>query len=114
MIFVRGVNLYPSAVEKIVRTFQEIGEYRVEVRQDRAMAEVNLLIEPTSDCRRPRTLTEKLESALESAFALRIPVTAVTRGTLPQFEMKAKRWTFISRAHHGEIKTAPPAPVVVP
>ena len=31
MVVVRGVNLYPSAVEAVVRALPEIAEYRVEV-----------------------------------------------------------------------------------
>jgi hypothetical protein len=33
-----------------------------------------------------------LESALNNAFSLRIPVTCVPSGVLPRFEMKARRW----------------------
>jgi len=33
-----------------------------------------------------------LETALQTAFNLRIPVTVVPQGSLPRFEMKAQRW----------------------
>lgn len=96
MIFVRGVNLFPSAVETVVRSFPEVAEYRVEVRRDRAMTEVGVQIETAPDCRDARGVADRLESAFELAFALRIPVTVVARGTLPQFEMKAKRWVTVA------------------
>jgi phenylacetate-CoA ligase len=35
-----------------------------------------------------------LERALTNAFALRIPVTLATSGSLPRYEMKARRWVF--------------------
>jgi len=34
----------------------------------------------------------RLERKLEGALGMRVPVMAVSRGTLPRFEMKAKRW----------------------
>jgi hypothetical protein len=33
-----------------------------------------------------------LESSLRDALSLRIPVVVVPPGSLPRFEMKAKRW----------------------
>jgi phenylacetate-coenzyme A ligase PaaK-like adenylate-forming protein len=72
-----------------------VAEYRVEVRQNRSMAEVALRIEPTPGCGNPTALAADVGGALENAFALRIPVTTVACGTLPQFEMKAKRWVTV-------------------
>jgi phenylacetate-CoA ligase len=92
MVVVRGVNLYPSAVESVMRSFPEVAEYRVTVTRARALAEVRLEVEPAAGCRQPRGLAGRLANALETTFALRIPVDAVPRGTLPQFELKAKRW----------------------
>ncbi len=87
MIVVRGVNIYPSAVDAVVRAIPEIGEYRVEVSRRGAMAEIELSIESETD----RAPTD-LECALTQAFTLRVPVRRVPPGTLPRFEMKAKRW----------------------
>ncbi len=87
MIVVRGVNIYPSAVDAVVRAMPSIAEYRVEVSRRGAMAEVAIAIEcPDDDA--PR----ELERALTQAFTLRIPARRVASGTLPRFEMKAKRW----------------------
>lgn len=56
------------------------------------MTELNVKIEPADDLANGHKLTEQLQAKLKSAFALRIPVTLVPVGTLPRFEMKAKRW----------------------
>ncbi|MEQ1861154.1 MAG: AMP-binding protein [Chthoniobacteraceae bacterium] len=90
MVVVRGVNIYPSAIDAVVRTISEIGEYRVEVSRRSEMTELALQIESPDDTAAPR-----LARALTAAFTLRIPVTRVAAGTLPQFEMKAKRWVRI-------------------
>jgi phenylacetate-CoA ligase len=88
MVIVRGVNLYPSAVEEVVRNLPEITEYRVTVHKGAGLAEVSLEIESNG----AKGLAAHLSSAFESAFSLRIPVREVPGGTLPRFEMKARRW----------------------
>ena len=87
MVVVRGVNIYPTAVEAVVRMIPEIGEYRVVVSRRGAMAELEVQIESPDD-----TAAVRLERALNQAFSLRIPVRRVVHGTLPRFEMKARRW----------------------
>ncbi|HUJ20813.1 MAG TPA: AMP-binding protein [Bryobacteraceae bacterium] len=92
MVVVRGVNVYPSAVEDIVRTVGGVAEYRVEIRADRAMPELSLRFEPYPESLDGADLAHRLETALRNAFSLRIPATGVPCGTLPRFEMKAQRW----------------------
>ncbi len=87
MIVVRGVNLYPSAVEAAVRQVPGIDEYRVVIGRRGSMLEVELQIESADD-----TADARLERALTAVFSLRIPVTRVAAHTLPRFELKARRW----------------------
>jgi phenylacetate-CoA ligase len=92
MIIVRGVNVYPSAVEEIVRGFSEIAEYRVRITQQNSLAELRLEIEPVKETRDLEGLLARVGKAFETTLALRVPVSAVPPGTLPRFEMKSKRW----------------------
>jgi phenylacetate-CoA ligase len=92
MLVVRGVNVYPSALENIVRGFEAVLEYRVEIQNHRTLPELAVRVEPTPGHAQDNGLTHRLEAALTNAFALRIPVTLVAPGTLPRFEMKARRW----------------------
>ena len=92
MVCVRGMNIYPTAIDQIVRSCNGIGEYRVEVQSSRSMTELNILIEPDRDRSDVIDLGPRLENELRAALAIRIPVRVVARGSLPQFEMKAKRW----------------------
>jgi phenylacetate-CoA ligase len=87
MIVVRGVNLYPSAVDAVVRSVPEVTEYRVEISRRGVLSEVALSIECDQS-----NVPKKLEAALTSAFSLRIPVERAEPGSLPRFEMKARRW----------------------
>ena len=91
MVIIRGVNVYPSAIEAVVRRFSEIAEYRVDLTDERGMAEMALTIEPVKGAD-AKTVTKNLADELRAALALRISVSSVAAGTLPRFEMKAKRW----------------------
>ena len=93
MVVVRGVNLYPSAIEEILRSCQGVAEYRVEIRMDRGLSELSIQVEPSGV--EDGGLVHRLELALRNALGLRVPVSAVARGSLPRFEMKAQRWVRI-------------------
>jgi phenylacetate-CoA ligase len=90
MVVVRGVNVFPSAVDAIVRGLGGVVEYRVEVRSVGALLELALDVElePGSD----RGLAEALEASLQTRLGLRVPVTVVEPGSLPRSELKARRW----------------------
>jgi phenylacetate-CoA ligase len=92
MVVIRGVNVYPGAVDEVIRVCGGIAEYQVEVNTAGSLAELTLQIEPTPDGADVSGLVKKLQASLEAAFSLRVPVTAVAPGTLPRFELKAKRW----------------------
>ena len=90
MVVVRGVNVYPSAVEDILQACGGVAEYRVEIRTTRGLGELNICVEPVNG--HDPGLPQRIETALRNAFALRIPVTVVPQGSLPRFEMKSNRW----------------------
>jgi phenylacetate-CoA ligase len=92
MVIVRGVNLFPSAVEEIIRTMRDVEEYQVLLSVEQGLSEVELRVEPSAHCPDVAGLLRLLELELQRAFTLRIPVFAAPPGTLPRFEMKAKRW----------------------
>lgn len=85
MLIVRGVNVYPSALAEVLHRFPEIAEYRVIVTKEGTLDEIALQIE----C--PANLTHSIQEELHVAFSLRFPIEAVESGTLPRFELKAKR-----------------------
>ncbi len=89
MVVIRGINIHPSSIDAIVRAFPEIGEYQVEIDQRTALAELRLTVEATAEA------ATALAQKLRSTFSLRIPVTAAAPGTLPTFEVKAKRWNIL-------------------
>lgn len=86
MVVVRGVNIYPSAVESVLHEFPEIVEFRVTHRDAELEVEVEL-DESATD------LVADIGEALRAGLLIRFAVRAVDPGTLPRFEMKARRWT---------------------
>jgi len=92
MVIVRGVNVYPTAVEDILRRSGDVAEYQVVVARRNELVELNIRVEPTPGCDDASALAKRLEKAFQDALALRVPVSSVAPGSLPRFEMKAKRW----------------------
>lgn len=92
MVAVRGVNVYPSALEAVLRDFAGIAEYRVTFESRSEMNEMAVEIEPTPECADIDGLVAGVQHALRLALALRVPVRAAAPNSLPRFEMKARRW----------------------
>jgi len=93
MVVVRGVNIYPSAIDAVVRQFPEVIEFMVEQRKVDAMDEIELLVEVDGNVAKP--LLKKIESKLRDTFSLRIPVRLAEPESLPRHEFKAKRWRLV-------------------
>lgn len=92
MVVVRGVNIYPTAVEKVIRGFPEVVEFQVKQTTRQSMAELEITLEPAEKAGSGEELARKVEKALQDAFTLRIPVSCCSPGSLPRFEFKSKRW----------------------
>ena len=89
MVVVRGVNIYPSAVESVLHTFREVVEFRVTHLRSELEVEVEL-DEDTADV--DATIAE-ISEALRSSLLVRPSVRPVGSGVLPRFDMKARRWS---------------------
>ena len=76
-----------------MRSHGEVVEYRVEVVNHRAMRELRMQVELSAACGNPAALVRQMERELHAVLSLRVPISIVPAGTLPRFEMKAKRWT---------------------
>lgn len=93
MAVVRGVNVFPSSIEAIVRRIAGDAEYRVVLGERDSMAQLRVEIENegvTPDAN--ASLTARLAAAFREDLGLRIEVVEVAPATLPRFEAKAKRW----------------------
>jgi phenylacetate-CoA ligase len=94
MRLVRGTNVYPRAVEAIVREFKEIDEFRIHLyTADGRQDEIEVLVEiPRSgDDECDRIMKQLAKSLAEAHEGLRFGVKRAEAGSLPRFELKAKR-----------------------
>src|SRR5438552_7646287 len=94
MKLVRGTNVYPRAVESIVREFKEIDEFRIHLyTADGRQDEIEVLVEipDREGVNTDRILAELAKSLSQAHEGLRFGVKKVENGSLPRFELKAKR-----------------------
>ncbi|MCA9133070.1 MAG: AMP-binding protein [Planctomycetales bacterium] len=86
MVTIRGVNIFPSSLDAIIRELPHIGEYRVLVTRSGQLDQLHIEIEGSE----PSQLT--LEKVLATRLGLRIPVQIVADHSLPRSELKSRRW----------------------
>ena len=91
MLTVKGVNIYPSAIENLIRQCELVTEFRCTVTRQGSLD--TLLIE--LETRHPQHTAEacaQVQTALHEALGLKARVEAVSADSLPRFELKAKRF----------------------
>jgi len=88
MLIVRGVNVFPSALEGIVRQFPAVDEFLIEVYKRAEMDEVRLLVEIDGAA---AATARELKERLRAQLGIRIEVVPVPARSLPRYELKAKR-----------------------
>jgi phenylacetate-CoA ligase len=93
MVVVRGVNLYPSAVDSVLRSVRGVKEYQVDIDKTSALAQIGIRLEIEGDS---EVVLQELNKQIRSAFHMRFDLQVVPTDSLPKFEMKAKRWNILS------------------
>jgi phenylacetate-CoA ligase len=88
MLIVRGVNVFPSALEGIVRRFTAVDEFMIEVYRRAEMDEVRLLLEIRDDAAR---VAAAVREAVRIDLGIRVEVAPVPSRSLPRYELKARR-----------------------
>ena len=88
---VRGVIVYPTQIEEVIRARREIEEYRIIFRRVHELDEIVVQVEPRADGRNTDSLTGELVHDLRLALGIRTTVELVPVGTLPRWEQKARR-----------------------
>jgi phenylacetate-CoA ligase len=90
MISVRGNNVYPGAIEAVIRRVADVAEYRVVVDPSSTMAVLRVEVEPTA-AELGASVIERVDRAIRDGLLFRAEVSAVAPGSLPRFEFKAQR-----------------------
>jgi phenylacetate-CoA ligase len=89
MLIVRGVNVFPGALEGIVRRFSAVDEFMIEVYRRNEMDEVRLLLEVGGGA--GRELAGRVQEAVRVELGIRVDTVPVPARSLPRWELKAKR-----------------------
>jgi phenylacetate-CoA ligase len=85
MLVVRGVNIFPGAIDDIVRSFPEVIEHRLIVESRGSLDELRLEVEDRL------AAPERVADELKLRLGLRVEVVSVPIGSLPRFEGKGRR-----------------------
>jgi phenylacetate-CoA ligase len=89
MLIIRGVNLYPSEVERVLLNTGEVGpHYQLIVERPGVMDELTVLCEPAAA---GAATGARIERALHEATGLSMHVKLLERGGVPRSEGKAVR-----------------------
>jgi phenylacetate-CoA ligase len=94
MKLIRGTNVYPRAIEAIVREFPEVEEFQTVVFHEGIRDEIKLRLElgPESSAEAWESLRDELHRRLAHAHeGLNFQIERAAHGELPRFELKAKR-----------------------
>ncbi len=86
MLIVRGVNVFPAAIEGVVRRFSAIEEFQIEVFRAGELDEVRVLVELDD-----ASGVTRVREALRASLGIRLEVAAVPVRSLPRFDLKARR-----------------------
>ncbi len=86
MLIIRGVNILPSSVEQVIRSFPEVAEYRITAQREGALDRLQVEVEDRQQS------PDRIAAELQLRLGLNIDVAAVSVGTLPRFEGKAQRF----------------------
>ncbi|HYG60472.1 MAG TPA: hypothetical protein VD902_20565 [Symbiobacteriaceae bacterium] len=94
MKLIRGINVYPSSVEAIVREFPAVDEFQIVITRERGVYdEITIWCElkPGLEEQWP-ALSARLDAALADGHGgLRFTLKQAQHGDLPRFELKARR-----------------------
>ena len=94
MKIIRGTNVYPRAIEAVVREFSEVDEFQTVITREGVRDEITLRVEMKTEWREDgwadisQTLHRRLALAHEG---LNFRIERAGAGELPRFELKAKR-----------------------
>jgi phenylacetate-CoA ligase len=87
MVVIRGMNVFPSAIEEILRQSSGVGEFSITFYNDpHAMDEVKVEVE-LAQPREARDIQDRLRHRL----GLRVRIVPVKPGILPAYVGKARR-----------------------
>jgi phenylacetate-CoA ligase len=90
MFIIRGVNLYPSAIDDLIRGVSGVVEYEVSVRQVAGLDDLIVRVEAHEGTY--HQVSSALKEQFRGSFGIRLSVEQAPTGSLPRYEFKARRF----------------------
>jgi phenylacetate-CoA ligase len=90
MLVIKGVNVYPSLVENLIRGRPGLAHEYTLIRE---ALEARLRVEALPDLERGQydALAERIQKDIQTATTLTLPVEVLPPGSLPRSETKSRR-----------------------
>ena len=86
MLVIRGVNIFPASLDEIMRSFDDVIEYRITATRSGELDQLAVEVEDTVND------VQQIADTIETRLGLHVPVSCVSANSLPRFEGKAKRF----------------------
>lgn len=93
MLIVRAANVYPSAIDEIVKAFPDVADYQVIIDRPKDLDTMTLRVEKARKLSDDelKTLIGGIDDRMKMAFGSRAEIEVLEQGELPTFVYKAKR-----------------------
>jgi phenylacetate-CoA ligase len=99
MVVIRGMNVFPSAIEQVLREFDEIGEFRITFyTEPAAMDEIKVEVELTQPGQ-----ARAIQARLRGQLGLRVRIVPLKAGILPAQDGKARRVVDVRRVRPTQL-----------
>ena len=99
MLIIRGVNVYPSAIENLIRVYPQVDEFMVEAFRVNEMYELRIRLEINESAYSTETIKsiiQEITDDINCKLLIRVQAETVPSGSLPRFDLKAKRFRKIN------------------
>ena len=97
MLIIRGVNVFPSQIEDVMKTFPQVSSwYQIELTRQGALDAVTLKVEPEQgfdfdEISAITAVQKQIQDKLKNALSIGVKVKIVEPMSIPRSEGKAKR-----------------------
>ncbi len=89
MLIIRGNNVFPASIEDVLRADGDVAEFRIVAEHSGVLAELRIDVEPAAAA--APDLADRVHAAIVDRLHFRPRVALVPPGSLPRFDMKARR-----------------------
>ena len=94
MVTIRGNNVFPSTIESVLREFDQVAEFQVEVHTGHSLPHLVIRLEPQPGLSGESTaeLVAAVTKTIKDRLNFRAEILPVEENSLPRFELKGRRF----------------------